>query len=346
MVGPSWVGDMVMAQCLFKTLRRQHPAARIDVLAPAWSLPLLSRMSEVTTAIEAPFKHRRLNLRHRFRIGRSLVDTGYQWSIVLPNSWKAALVPMFANIPRRTGYLGEQRWGLLNDIRRLNLDRTPMTAQRFVALAYAEDQTTSSTSSVPLPRLFVDRTHVKQSLVELDVRAPNRLLVLCPGSEFGDAKRWPEEYYSEIAQRMLRQGWSVWLMGSEYDTEAATRIQEQCQSRCVNLTGRTTLGQAIDLLSLANLVVSNDSGLMHIAAALDRPTVAIYGSTDPKMTPPISATSTVVSQGLPCSPCFKRRCPLGHLRCLREITPDHVLNSAAGLLDREADSGRPVAVSE
>lgn len=343
-VGPSWVGDMVMAQSLFKTLRQQSPRACIDVLAPSWTAPLLERMPEVNEVIHAPFQHRRADIRKRAQLGWQLRRAHYQWAILLPNSWKSALVPLWARIPRRTGYVGEQRWGLVNDIRRLDRNRLPMTVQRFVALAAPAGQPPPAPASMPAPGLMIDPGAVGAALTAMQLPAPDRpILVLCPGAEFGPAKQWPAEHYAEVARQYLSRGWGVWLMGSRHDARAAAQIAARCAAECVNLVGKTSLAQAIDLMSMASLVISNDSGLMHVAAALGRPLVAVYGSSDPSVTPPLASNSTVVTLNLGCSPCFKRHCPLGHLKCLRDVTPARVAAAAAQLINGEiqAHNTRP-----
>ncbi len=335
-VGPSWVGDMVMAQSLFKTLKQTVPQARIDVLAPSWSAPLLQRMPEVHEVVDAPFRHRRADLRQRIQLAGRLRGCGYQWAIVLPNSWKSALVPFWARIPRRTGYLGEQRWGLINDIRRLDRHRSPMTVQRFVALSGPSGRTAPSPASIPAPALAVEDSGVEAALTAMGLAAPERpILALCPGAEFGPAKQWPVEHFAQVARRYLSRDWDVWLLGSDKDAPAAAQIASLCADRCVNLAAKTSLAQAIDLMSLARLVISNDSGLMHVAAALGRPLVAVYGSSDPSMTPPLSRNCSVATLNLDCSPCFKRRCPLGHLKCLRDLKPEQVTAAAERLIADE-----------
>lgn len=322
-VGPAWVGDMVMAQSLFMTLKQQHPDARIDVLAPGWSEPLLARMPEVARAVTMPLGHGQLQLGTRRRLGLSLRGEGYDQAIVLPNSLKSALVPFWARIPRRTGYVGEWRWGLLNDARRLDKTRLTMTVQRFVALGLPADA--PQPPQVPRPRLQVSEASVQRALERLQLTRPQGgLLALCPGAEYGPAKRWPAEHYAQVARAYVAQGGQVWLFGSAQDAVVAGEVCTLAGPGCVNLAGRTQLEEAIDLLSLADMVVSNDSGLMHVAAALERPLVAVYGSSDPGFTPPLSEHARIVRLGLECSPCFKRECPLGHLDCLRKLTPDLV----------------------
>ncbi len=319
-----------MAQSLFKTLRRSQPELGIDVLAPAWTRPLLGRMPEVRRVIDMPLGHGELGLSARYRLGRALRAAGYRRAYVLPNSFKSALVPYWARIPHRTGFIGEWRWGLLNDARRLRAPALPMTVQRFVALALAPNQ--ALPEPFPRPSLAVSAHQSRTTLSRLGVEPDGPVLVLCPGAEYGAAKRWPAGYFAELARAKLGVGWAVWVLGSSGDAPSGARIAAHAGRGCHDLTGRTSLGEAIDLLSRASLVVSNDSGLMHVAAALARPLVAIYGSSDPSFTPPLSSRARVERLALPCSPCFKRACPLGHLRCLNDLPPERVLATMERML--------------
>ena len=323
-----------MAQSLFMALRQQQPDVEIDVLAPGWSLPLLQRMPEVRDAIEMPVGHGRLDLKVRYGLGRSLIDRSYGQAILLPNSLKSALVPFWARIPKRTGWVGEMRYGLLNDIRKLDKGKLTMTVQRFVALAYPPD--TDVMDNIPVPRLELSESDINVAMEDLRLEQPQgKLLILCPGAEYGPAKCWPQEYYGELASRMIDRGWEVWLFGSEKDSKACSGVNTVSGGRCVNLSGRTSLAQAVDLMSLADAVVSNDSGLMHVAAALDRPLVAIYGSSDPGFTPPLNEHKEILHLGLDCGPCFKRECPEGHLKCLQEISVDMVINALQRVVEED-----------
>jgi heptosyltransferase II len=325
MVGPAWVGDMVMAQSLFKLVKKANPQAVIDVLAPAWSLPLLERMPEVNSGIVMPLTHGQFNLRERYSVGKNLRAQHYDQAILLPNSFKSALIPFFANIPKRTGWRGEMRWGVLNDLRHLDKKRYPLMIERFMALGLPAQQTLDF--DYPLPSLQFTRETQDAALNNHKLsRSARPVLALCPGAEFGPAKRWPEEYYAQVAREKLAEGWDVWLLGSPKDNAATETIMSLTGDRCVNLAGRTSLIEAVDLLSLANAVVSNDSGLMHIAAALDKPLVAIYGPTSTTFTPPLHARAQVLQLQLECQPCFQRECPLKHQRCMRDLHPSQVLN--------------------
>jgi heptosyltransferase II len=336
-VGPSWVGDMVLAQSLFKVLRQRHPRSRIDVLAPPWTLPLLARMPEVAEGISLPFRHGELALGRRWAFGKSLRQRRYDRAILLPNSLKSAVVPFAARIPVRTGYIGEMRYGLLNDARKLDKGRLPRTVDRFVALGLEPG---AALPPVPNPELVPDTANAAAALARLGHAAPAvPVLGLCPGAEYGPAKRWPTEHFAEVAQAKLNESWEVWLFGSDKDAPVTAEIQSLAGGRCLNLGGRTSLADAIDLMSLCTAVVSNDSGLMHVAAALGRCLAAIYGSSDPHHTPPMSPRATVRYLHLECSPCFERTCPLKHLRCLRNISPASVLEALSAYGDEVRGTG-------
>jgi heptosyltransferase-2 len=322
-VAPSWIGDTVLAQPLFKLLHARHAGLALDVLAPRWTLPLLGRMPEVRLAITSPFTHGDLKLGERYSLGRTLAREGYDQVIMLPNTFKSALAPFFARIPVRTGYIGEMRHWLLNDARRLDKARLPQIAQRYAELGLPLGEELKP----PLPTLAlqVDETERRAVISRLGLDRGRPAAALCPGAEFGPAKRWPARYFAELAQGLAAHGCAIWLIGSQNDREAGAEIERAAGGVCRNLCGETTLTEAIDLLASCSLVVSNDSGLMHVAAALGRPLVALYGSSSPDYTPPLSADARVLKLDLPCSPCFQRECPLGHFNCMMQLTPDKVL---------------------
>ena len=328
-IGPSWVGDMVMAQSLFMVLKQKNPALQIDVMAPAWSAALLERMPEVSEILDMPLGHGQLQLKQRYQLGKSLRSQHYDQAILLPNSLKSALLPFSANVAQRTGYLGEMRYGLLNDIHPLDKSVLTMTVQRFVALA---DTRRIDLKDIPVPALKVDADKISRVLEKFKLNTQQPVLSLCPGAEYGPAKQWPAEYYAALAQEKSDQGWQVWIFGSEKDQAIGIQIKQLLSERAINLCGQTQLAEAIDLMSVSSAVVSNDSGLMHMAAALAVPVVGVYGSSDPGFTPPLGKNSAMVSLNLECSPCFKRVCPLGHTHCLQELKPEKVLAALDSLL--------------
>jgi heptosyltransferase II len=330
-LGPAWVGDMVLAQSLFKTLKTNNPNCIIDVAAPAWTLPLLERMPEVSSKIALPFKHGELAFWQRIQFGKSLNNAGYTQSIILTNSFKSALLPWAAGIPKRTSFLGEMRYGLINDIRELDKTKLKKTLERFVALGLAKGEELPQTIQNPQLSANTEAAWILACRLSAPI-SKNKILGLCPGAEYGEAKRWPAEYYAEVANEALNKGWQVWLFGSDKDVAVTTQINQLTQNKCLDLGGKTKLGEAIDLMALCDTVVSNDSGLMHIAASLNKKLIAIYGSSDPAHTPPMSPNAVIEYLALDCSPCFKRECPLtgeAHLRCLYDIKPSQIVKFLA-----------------
>ena len=291
------------------------------MLAAPWALPVYRRMPEVARAIPLPFGHGDLKLGERRRFAKTLPK--YDRAFVLPNTFKSALIPWHADIAVRTGYRGEMRYGLLNDLRRLDEKALPLIVERYAALAQAPGEPREG--PVPEPRLAVDEAARRATLAKygLDDRKP--VAVLAPGAEYGPAKRWPVRHFAALAGMLAARGYQVWLLGSQKDAEITAEVQRLAGGGCVDFAGRTSLDEAIDLMSFAARVVTNDSGLMHVAAALDRPMAALFGSSSPEFTPPLSAKARVISLRLSCSPCFQRVCPLGHTNCLVTLEPTRVL---------------------
>ncbi len=322
-VAPSWIGDAVLSHPLLVALKARDREGAIDVLAPPWALPVYRRMPEVSDTLALPFGHGELKLGERRRFAKSLPC--YDRAVVLPNSFKSALIPWHAGIPVRTGYRGEMRYGLLNDLRALDEEAPTLIVERYAALAQPAGEALSR--PVPEPRLAVDEGARRATASRHGIDLAKPVAVFAPGAEYGPAKRWPARHFAELARTLVSRGFQVWLLGSTQDASIAAEIRRLSGEACTDLTGRTSLDEAIDLMSFASQVVTNDSGLMHIAAALDRPTAAIFGSSSPAFTPPLSARARIVTLRLECSPCFKRVCPLGHTNCLVTLEPARVLEA-------------------
>jgi len=320
-VSPSWIGDAVLTHPLLVRLKARDPQGAIDVLAPAWAAAVYGRMPQVRRTIAFPFGHGELKLGERRRFARALPR--YDRAVVLPGSLKSALVPWFAGIPVRTGWRGEMRYGLLNDLRRLDEDELPLIVERYAALAQPAGE--AFERPLPEPRLAIDYESRAATVAKFHVGGESPVLALAPGAEYGPAKRWPARHFAEVARAYAAHGYRVWLVGSARDAAVTAEVASLAGVPVIDLAGRTSIGEAIDLLSLAARVVSNDSGLMHVAAALDRPLVAVFGSSSPAYTPPLSPRARVVSLKLDCSPCFRRECPLGHTNCLEKLAPARVL---------------------
>ncbi|MCY9804057.1 lipopolysaccharide heptosyltransferase II [Vibrio scophthalmi] len=331
-IGPSWVGDMVMSQSLYIQLKNDKPNAQIDVLAPAWCKPILERMPEVHRAIEMPVGHGEFGFKERLKIARKLRSEQYQYAFVLPNSAKSALIPFLAGIPTRTGWKGEFRYGLLNDLRP-NKKAFQYMIERYVALAHPKDQMNSSKdlggiNQLPWPNLSIDGDIQQTTLEKFSLNRERKILGLCPGAEFGPAKQWPVEHYAEVANEAIKKGYQVWLFGSAKD-KLTTRtlsslVDKESQPHIYDLAGKTSLIEVVDLLATCKTVVSNDSGLMHVAAAVGCHVIGVYGSTSPDYTPPLTNTVDIVSTSIECRPCFKRECPLNHFKCLKDLNPNIV----------------------
>ncbi len=332
-VAPSWVGDAILSEPLIARLAttgEQHRA--IDVLAPAWCAPVYARMRGIRRIFDSMLRHGELGWSRRRELGRTLSGEGYAQAIILPNSWKSALAPWLAGIPLRTGYTGEARFGILNDRRQLDPDAVPRLVDRYAALAMPSARAPAAGAPVLIP----DSANRDAAVGSLGLSVERNIAILCPGAEFGPAKRWPAEHYAALARRFLTDGLDVWMLGSPNDKSAAAAVLAAAgdsKDSIRDLSGRTDLGTAIDLLSLATVVVSNDSGLMHAAAAVRAPLVALFGSSSPSYTPPISDRASIARIDIACSPCFKRECPLGHFRCMRELSPDSVYDLARPSLD-------------
>lgn len=324
-ISPNWIGDAVMAQPLLRLLKEREPARPIDVLAPAWVAPVWRAMREVDTVLESPFKHGALQLSERWDFAKRLRRRGYGAAYVLPNTLKFALIPWLAGIPRRIGYKGEMRYGLLNVMHHDDPTAPRPMVSFYAALAAAPMVFVPLPAALPRPSLFVAPEQAAQALAQLGLRADQPVIVFAPGAEFGSAKRWPPAHFAALAQQIwqARPAAQILLLGSGKDKAVCEEIVALAPA-AHNLAGVTALDQAVALIAQADAVVSNDSGLLHIASALNRPIVAIYGPTDPDHAPPFSDMAKALSLRLDCAPCRQRECPLGHHRCMQNISADMV----------------------
>ncbi|MBD1227532.1 ADP-heptose--LPS heptosyltransferase RfaF [Xenorhabdus griffiniae] len=345
-IGPSWVGDMMMSQSLYRTLKDLHPNAEIDVMAPAWCRPLLAKMPEVHQALAMPLGHGALALGERRRLGLALRENRYDRAYVLPNSFKSALVPFFANIPQRTGWRGEMRYGLLNDIRVLNKSAFPLMVQRYIALAY-EGKNRRSADDLPQPLLWpqlsVNDEDIAESTSAFNISDHRPIIGFCPGAEFGPAKRWPHYHYAALAEQLITQkSYQILLFGSDKDHQAGEDIRallsDDAREYCLNLAGKTSLEQAVNVIAACDAIVTNDSGLMHVAAALNRPLVALYGPSSPDFTPPLSNKAEVIRLITGYHKIRKGDSDGGYHQSLIDIQPERVLSSLAKLLQAESQN--------
>ena len=320
-IAPAWLGDMVMAHSLIQVLHAREDSPRISILAPASTLQITELMPEIQHRFLMPAGHGQFGMKARFQLARQLRADHFDEAYVLPNTWKSALIPFLARIPKRIGWKGEHRYLLLNDLCH-HVEQFPLMVERYVALS-------KEIAPFPFPHLVVPET-LRQSVKDrfnLDLTRP--ILILSPGAAFGPAKRWPTEYFAELATVKLDAGAQVLIIGGKTEiplTEEIKAIEPRVQS----FVGQTSLLEMAAILSYATEVLTNDSGPMHIAASLGVPTFAIFGSSSPGFTPPLGEKTHIIEkQGLSCRPCFQRECPLKHLACLKDISPQEVLAKMA-----------------
>ena len=305
----------------------------IDVVAPEWSQGLLARMPEVRKSIILPFKHGDFKPIKRWLFGKALRSEGYDWSIVLPGSWKSAIIPLGASIHRRTGWLGEKRYVLLNDFKELNKEKFPFMVQRYLALADLNNhfELSYNMEQINYPQLSINESNKEKLFQSLKLNTVRPVVGICPGAEFGPSKMWPVEYYAKLSSDLIQKGYQVWLFGSPNDKAVGKKISSLVNENEKNavflndLIGKTELVDVVDLMSACAYVVGNDSGLMHIASAVNVFVVVIYGSTSPEFTPPLTKRSIPIRKKLECSPCFQRECPLVHFKCMKGILPEFVI---------------------
>lgn len=322
-ISPNWIGDAVMAQPLLQLLQARYPGRPIDVLAPPSVAPAWQQMREVAEVLQTPFRHGALQLRERWRYARLLKARGYAEAYVLPNTLKYALIPWLAGIARRVGYKGESRYGLINVMHHDDVPPRPMVPF-YAALADAPEAPLRA--DVPRPALQVTAAQMASAATRAGLGTDRPLVVFAPGAEFGPAKRWPPGHFAALAEQVVAQlpQAQVALLGSPKDRpvcdEIVAAVAGTAAAEAVfNLAGATTLAEAIALIGRCAAIVSNDSGLLHVASSLDRPVVAIYGPTDPDHAPPFASVARSLSLRLDCAPCRQRECPLGHHACMRGI---------------------------
>ncbi len=316
-IAPQWIGDAVMSEPLLARLAQRGDA--ISVAALPWVAPVYRAMPQVHDVIELPFQHGRLDWAQRRVIAAGLQGR-FDTALVLPNSIKAALIPFLARIPQRIGYHGEGRFGLLNQRLPNPPGRPPMVAF-YSALAGA---TAVSTEAGPHPRLHFEEPTLRRATDAVGVQ-PQSYWVFAPGAEYGPAKCWPASHYAELAGSLFAaHGLVVLLLGSGKEAALCEQISAAAPGACRVLAGQTPLIDAMALIAAARGMVSNDSGLMHVAAAFGVPQVAVFGSTSPEHTPPLNPRAEVIwlkeELKLDCMPCFDRVCRFGHTRCLTEVT--------------------------
>jgi heptosyltransferase II len=340
-ISPNWIGDAVMAQPLLRLLREQHPESPIDVLAPPAVAPVWRQMSEVDSVVETPFRHGALQLKQRWQLARALRRRGYAEAYVLPNTLKFALIPWLAGIARRVGYKGESRYGLIN-VMHHDAGAAPLPMVAFYAALARPPSDAPQLAGLPRPKLAVSAAQIGAACAHASLAPEGALIAFAPGAEFGSAKRWPAAHFAALAARILAAdpGARIVLLGSPKERDVCAEIVDQVGSASVrNLAGATTLAEAFALIARADAVVANDSGLLHVASALNRPVIALYGPTDPDHAPPFSDQAKSLSLRLACAPCRQRECPLGHQDCMQKLGAERVWQELRPMLAKAQPAG-------
>jgi heptosyltransferase II len=321
-----WIGDFVRCHTVVKLLQERHPGSAIDVLTTPTVAPLLDYMPGVRKGIIADLPRKRLAWGQHAELAERLRAEGYGHALVMPRTWKSALAPYLARIPLRTGFLGEARFGLINDLR-LGERRLPRMVDRCAALALAKDDAVPS--SWPLPELMVPANDVERWRERWGLAIASRPAVAIAPGAVGPSKRWPVEYFVDLAARLVAAGHGVWILGGPQEKNIAADILRAVRTHIRDLTG-PDLRDAILALAAACAAVSNDSGLLHVAAALGRPAIGIFGPTSPWHWAPLNPISAVIETAnvLACRPCHKPVCRVGHHRCMRDIKPEQVALAA------------------
>ena len=325
-----WIGDFVRCHTTVRVLNERFPNAPVDVLATAVIAPLVDYMPGVRKAVVVDLPRSRLALGLQGTLARRLRDEGYGQSLVIPRTWKSALAPFMAGIPVRTGFFGEVRFGLLNDIR-WGERKLPRMVDRCAMLALPPGE--SLRAEWPAPLLVVPDGEVAAWRQRNDAGEPGRPTVAFAPGAVGPAKRWPAAAFAELAGRLAADGVRVWILGGPGEKELASEIAGPDPANARDLTG-SELRNAVRALAAADVAVTNDSGLLHVAAAIGTPAVGIYGPTSPGPWAPLNpvAATIEIETGLPCRACMKPVCPLGHHRCMRDISVDRVLAAVRGAL--------------
>ena len=325
----NWIGDAIMTTPAVRAVRKNFPDARISILAKPWVAPVFEDSPHVDETI-AYDNSGKLGVMY---MAKRLENRRFDVAILLQNAFEAALVAYLSKIQVRVGYD--------RDARRLLLTHPVPCTRRVRSLhqTHYYNEILRGVGLVPDgPRLELyfsseDRKAAGEILRRSNISASERIVGINPSATFGPAKQWFPERFAEVSDRLHREfSTRTLIFGGPKDKELGRRVRKTMKSEAVDLSGRTTLKQAIALIAKCDLFITNDSGLMHVAAALNTPQIAIFGSTDHVATGPASSRSRIVRSSAPCSPCLRRHCPLGHMDCMRQIRTGKVLRVARRIL--------------
>ena len=317
----NWLGDIVMSQTLLKKIKSNNPKTSIDILVNSSLKNLVERMPEINKVIILDCSHRELGLFKRLRLAKEIKKSSYDRSIVLSRSLKSSLIPYFAKIPIRTGELGELRYLFINDLKEFSKESRRKTASRYISM-YSDNN--EELSENYYPSLDSNSENIKNLSEKYDLKKDKKVIIFAPGAAFGPSKMWPVNKFRELGKK-LNNDFKILILGSNNEKSIGNDIVTN--KNMVNLCGKTSIADAVDLMHISKFCVSNDSGLMHLAAATNTKSISIYGSTSPDFTPPLTKNKDIHYKGMSCSPCFEKKCKYGHYNCLVDIHSDDVFKS-------------------
>ena len=317
----NWLGDIVMSQTLLKKIKSNNPKTSIDILVNSSLKNLVERMPEINKVIILDCNHRELGLFKRLRLAKEIKKSSYDRSIVLSRSLKSSLIPYFAKIPIRTGELGELRYLLINDLKEFSKESRRKTASRYISM-YSDNN--EELSENYYPSLDSNSENIKNLSEKYDLKKDKKVIIFAPGAAFGPSKMWPVNKFRELGKK-LNNDFKILILGSTNEKSIGNDIVTN--KNMINLCGKTSIADAVDLMHISKFCVSNDSGLMHLAAATNTKSISIYGSTSPDFTPPLTKNKDIHYKGMSCSPCFEKKCKYGHYNCLVDIHSDDVFKS-------------------
>ena len=322
-ITPNWLGDQIMAQSLYIALKKRHTSCQIDVVTSEKFKGLYQRMPEINNILIFENKHNKLDLKKRWLFSKKIRKKSYSLAIILPLSLKATLIPFFAGIKKRRAW-SNQRYGLINESQPLDQKKHTHSALKQVEQYLALQKFPFEIKKKFIPKLKESKDKQETILKKFKINTQQKILICCPGSAYGPSKQWPLHHLKDLCVHYLEKNWEIILLGTEKEKEICQNIKKNCP-KVKNLCMKTKLEDVIDLMSTATWIISNDSGLMHLAAATQQKQIAIFGSSSPLFTPPLNKNAHIIFQNLNCSPCFKRVCPLKHNECLETISSEQVI---------------------
>lgn len=316
----NWLGDIVMSQTLLKKVKSENPNTKIDILINSTFKSLVERMPEINEAIILDCKHKELGILKRLNLAKEIKGS-YNQSIILSRSIKSALIPYLAKIPIRTGELGESRYILINDLKKFSKENRRKTALRYVSMFSKKEE---ALKEKYFPSLKSDPENIKFLSDKHKLNQDKKIVIFAPGAAFGPSKMWPAENFKKLGEK-LNKKFFILILGANNEKRIGDKIITN--ENMINLCGKTTITDVIDLMHISEFCVSNDSGLMHLASATNTKSISIYGATSPELTPPLTNNKKIHYRGISCSPCFEKKCKYGHYNCLVKIQAEDVFKS-------------------